>query len=64
MDRHSQNLERLLQKMQSRYGVDDDLVVQLKRELKSSQAGDAKNHAVAAAPVHRRKATAANIFSP
>lgn len=63
MDRHSQNLERLLQKMQSRYGVDDDLVVQLKRELKSSLAGDAKNHPVAAAPGQPRKTTAASLFS-
>ncbi len=62
MDRHSQNLERLLQEMQSRYGVDDDLVVQLKRELKSSLAGDAKHHA-GAAPLKSGRAAAANPFS-
>ena len=62
MDRHSQNLERLLQEMQSRYGVDDDLVVQLKRELKASLAGDVKNHAVAA-PLQSGRAAAANPVS-
>ena len=47
MDRRTQNLERLVQKMQSRYGVDDDLVVELKRDLKSSAANKAKNHPAA-----------------
>ena len=47
MDKRTQNLERLLQKMQTRYGVDDDLVTQLKRELTSSAAKEAKNHPAA-----------------
>ena len=63
MDKHTQNLERLLQKMQSRYGVDDELVVQLKRELTSSTASAAKNHPMTAAAQHG-KAEAANSFFP
>lgn len=47
MDKRTQNLERLLQKMQTRYGVDDDLVTQLKRELTSSAAKQAMNHPAA-----------------
>jgi peptidoglycan hydrolase CwlO-like protein len=43
MKKHIQNLQRLCQKMQVRYGEDDDLVLQLKLELASLEAKKAKN---------------------
>ena len=48
MNKHIQNLERLLQKMQYRYGADDDLVLQLNRELKRCEAGKPEHHAATA----------------
>lgn len=33
MHKHLQNLQRLFQKMQTRYGESDELVVQLQQEL-------------------------------
>lgn len=33
MHKHLQNLQRLFQKMQTRYGENDELVMQLKQEL-------------------------------
>jgi hypothetical protein len=38
MKRHIQNLQRLSQKLQNRYGHDDELVVQLSQEIKALQA--------------------------
>ena len=38
MDKHHQNLERLCKKLQSRYGEDDDLVMQFKHELESLES--------------------------
>lgn len=38
MKRHLQNLQRLCQKLQNRYGKDDDLVVKLTREIETIQA--------------------------
>lgn len=38
MHKHLQHLERISQKMQSRYWDSDDLVLQLKHEVKSFEA--------------------------
>jgi uncharacterized protein involved in exopolysaccharide biosynthesis len=38
MHKHLQNLQRLFQKMQTRYGENDELVVQLKQELTAIEA--------------------------
>ena len=38
MRKHLQNLERVCQKLQYRYGDTDELVVQLKNELESLKA--------------------------
>lgn len=38
MKRHLQNLERLCQKLQTRYGKDDDLVVKITSEIETLQA--------------------------
>jgi len=37
MKKHLQNLERLCQKMQARYGDSDDLVLRLRQELSALQ---------------------------
>ncbi len=37
MKRHIQNLQRLLQELQTRYGNDDELVVQLTHEIEVLQ---------------------------
>lgn len=37
MKRHIQNLQRLGQKLQNRYGHDDELVVQLSQEIEALQ---------------------------
>ena len=44
MHKHLQNLERLCQKLQSRYGQDDELVMQVKHEMESNAARYSKNH--------------------
>ena len=36
MHKHLQNLERLCQKLQFRYGQDDELVMQVKHEIESN----------------------------
>ena len=41
--KHVQNLERLLQKLQSRYGGEDDLVLQLKHDLRRSGPNASKD---------------------
>jgi hypothetical protein len=48
MHRHHHNLEKLYQKLQFRFGDDDDLVMQLKHELESldSLGAQAKNIAM------------------
>jgi hypothetical protein len=43
--KHLQNLQRLFQKMQARYGESDELVVQLKQELTAFEAKVAKDRA-------------------
>ena len=43
MHKHLQNLQRLCQKMQTRYGEDDDLVIQLKQEMAAFEAKAAKD---------------------
>jgi hypothetical protein len=53
MKKHIQNLQRLCQKLQARYGEDDDLVLQLKQELTSLETRKSKN--LAAANHNRRK---------
>ena len=45
MHKHLQNLQRLFQKMQARYGDNDELVLQLKQELIAFEAKAAKNRA-------------------
>ncbi len=55
MHKHLQNLERLCQKMQFRYGVDDDLVVQLKHELRSLESRNSADHARANQSRGRRR---------
>ena len=45
MHKHLQNLQRLFQKMQTRYGESDELVVQLKQELLAFEAKVAKDTA-------------------
>lgn len=45
MHKHLQNLERLFQKMQARYGDNDELVLQLKQELIAFEAKATKNRA-------------------
>lgn len=47
MHKHLQNLQRLCQKLQFRYGDDDDLVIQLKHELESLEARKSRNLAMA-----------------
>ncbi|MEO5661234.1 MAG: hypothetical protein ABIQ90_15780 [Polaromonas sp.] len=42
MHKHHQNLDRLCQKLQFRYGSDDDLVMQLMHELGSLDSQEAK----------------------
>lgn len=37
MHKHRQNLERLYQKLQFRYGQDDELVMQVKHEIESNE---------------------------
>jgi hypothetical protein len=53
MKKHIQNLQRLCQKMQARYGESDDLVLKLKQELASMDTRRPKNRA--AADHNRRK---------
>lgn len=48
MHKHLQNLERLSQKMELRYGIDDEVVRQLKGEFKFFEAKVANSHAGAA----------------
>jgi len=43
MHKHLQNLERLCQKLQFRYGQDDELVMQVKREIESNMTRYSKN---------------------
>ncbi|CAM3823543.1 hypothetical protein [Polaromonas hydrogenivorans] len=43
MHKHHQNLERLCQKLQFRYGEDDGLVMQLKHELESLESRQSKD---------------------
>jgi hypothetical protein len=38
MHKHLQNLQRLCQKMQTRYGENDELVIQLKQEMAAFEA--------------------------
>lgn len=45
MHKHLQNLERLFQKMQARYGESDELVLQLKQELIAFEAKSTKTRA-------------------
>jgi succinyl-CoA synthetase beta subunit len=45
MHKHLQNLQRLFQKMQARYGENDELVIQLKQELIAFEAKMAKDTA-------------------
>lgn len=45
MHKHLQNLQRLCQKMQTRYGASDALVVQLQQELTALQAKVAQDQA-------------------
>jgi succinyl-CoA synthetase beta subunit len=45
MHKHIQNLQRLFQKMQARYGENDELVIQLKQELIAFEAKMAKDTA-------------------
>ena len=52
MKRHLDNMRRLYEKLQARYGDDDDLVLKLNHELKSLEAIDSKKHATAH---HRRR---------
>jgi len=53
MKKHIQNLQRLCQKMQVRYGEGDDLVLQLNQELTALEAKKSRN--LAAANHNRRK---------
>lgn len=43
MSKHLQNLQRLCQKMQDRYGEADNLVVELKQQLALLEARKSKN---------------------
>lgn len=43
MHKHLQNLERLCQKLQCRYGPDDELVMQIKHEIDSNLTRISKN---------------------
>ena len=43
MHKHLQNLERLCQKLQFRYGQDDELVMQVKHEIESNVTRYSKN---------------------
>ena len=47
MSKHLQNLQRLCQKMQARYGEDDALVMELKQELALLEARKSRNRAAA-----------------
>jgi hypothetical protein len=47
MHGHHHNLEKLYQKLQFRYGDDDDLVLQLKHELESLDSLEAKAKSIA-----------------
>ncbi|WP_114973612.1 hypothetical protein [Rhodoferax ferrireducens] len=53
MKKHIQNLQRLCQKMEIRYGEGDDLVLQLKQELTALETKKSRN--LAAANQNRRK---------
>jgi peptidoglycan hydrolase CwlO-like protein len=58
MKKHIQNLQRLCQKLQVRYGENDDLVLQLKQELMSLEAKKSKN---LAAMNHLRRKQETNL---
>ena len=45
MHRRLQDLQGLCEKLQARYGDDDDLVLQLKQALESLAANETRNHA-------------------
>ena len=53
MSKHLQNLQRLCQKMQVRYGESDIFVLELKQEIAAHEAKKIKN--TAAMNPHRRK---------
>lgn len=44
MHRRLQDLQGLCERMQARYGNDDDLVLQLKQALESLAANETRNH--------------------
>jgi hypothetical protein len=53
MNKHIQNLQRLCEKMEARYGKDDDFVMELRQELAKYEAKKARD--AAAANLRRRK---------
>ena len=54
MSRHLDNLKRLCQKMQVRYGSDDEMVLQVKKALESREAIESR-HSWWFAPCHERR---------
>jgi hypothetical protein len=71
MSRNLDNLKRLFQKFQARYGTDDPIVLQMKQELEARQMMESP-HPVGFAPCRERRlskgpdrhrnAASANLF--
>ena len=53
MSKHIQNLHRLCEKMEARYGKEDDFVLELRQEITVLEAKKSKD--TAAANLRRRK---------
>ena len=62
MHRRLQDLQGLCEKLQARYGDDDDLVLQLKQALESLAANETRNHA--RAHHNRRKQDQTELSKP
>ena len=62
MHKHHQNLERLCQKLQFRYGEDDGLVMQLKHELESLESRQSKSSPKASQDRRKQDKEESSIF--
>ena len=56
MSRNLDNLKRLFQKLQARYGTNDPVVLQVKQELESRQAMESP-HPVGFSPCRERRSS-------
>lgn len=62
MSRHLENLHRMLGELQSRYGSDDEIVLQFKQEVESRQRGASGLQERPAAGLHRRDVASRDPF--